>query len=212
MRCAIVANGAISDYKNLAMMLSQCHLIISCDGGARHLEAVNISPGIVLGDFDSIPEPLLESYKKSGLELMAFPPEKNMTDSHLAVDVAIKRGCMELLLFGVTGSRLDHTLSNIFLLSYIESRGALGKIIDDNNTMFLAAEQTTVVHGKPGQILSLVAISDIVKGITLAGLKYPLQDATLHRYQSLGVSNEFVTDTAVVNKSSGDLLIILSKD
>jgi len=40
------------------------------------------------------------------------------------------------VIIGGTGTRLDHTLSNIFLLKLMLDRGVKGRIINEYNEMF----------------------------------------------------------------------------
>lgn len=211
MKCAIVANGAMSSGQALASRLLSYDLIIGCDGGARHLSAAGLRPHVLLGDFDSIPAGLLEQAAPD-TEILSFPPEKDYTDSQLAVDTALARGAKLIDLFGATGSRLDHTLSNIFLLLYIKEHGACGRILDENHCLFLADPETTYIEGAPGQLLSLLALTDPVTGVTLSGLQYPLHNAVLRPSQSIGISNVFTAQQAAVSKTDGELLIILAKD
>ena len=58
--------------------------------------------------------------------------------------------------------------------------------------------------------LSVFAADSEVKGVTLRGLKYPLYDAVLTNTYPIGVSNEFVNDTAIVTAEQGTLLVVLS--
>jgi thiamine pyrophosphokinase len=51
-----------------------------------------------------------------------------------------------------------------------------------------------------------------VSGLTLQGMKYPLTDAKLNVFQSLGISNEIVEDEAKITWTDGYLLVIESKD
>jgi len=67
------------------------------------------------------------------VEILKFPAEKDMTDTELAVNTAIDRGYKNIVIIGGTGTRLDHTLSNIFLLKLMLDRGVKGRII--MNTM-----------------------------------------------------------------------------
>ena len=60
--------------------------------------------------------------------------------------------------------------------------------------------------------VSLISLSPEVRGLTTEGLFYPLKDYTLKRGSSLGISNEFVSETAVVSFDKGLLMVILSRD
>ena len=51
-----------------------------------------------------------------------------------------------------------------------------------------------------------------IQSVTLRGLKYPLTDYTMGGFNSLGISNEIVSDEASISLSSGQLIVIESKD
>ena len=63
-----------------------------------------------------------------------------------------------------------------------------------------------------GKYVSLIPFSEKVCGVTLRGLKYPLTDYTMGGFNSLGISNEIVSDEATISFSSGELIVIESKD
>ena len=60
--------------------------------------------------------------------------------------------------------------------------------------------------------MSLVPVSDEVKGIYLHGFEYPLVDATLRLGSSTGVSNVFARHKAKIELKSGVLLVFKSVD
>ena len=70
--------------------------ILAADGGYRHCQAAGLKPDLLLGDFDS-----LETLPP-GLETRTFPPEKDDTDTMLAVKTALDRGCEEIYIYGGT--------------------------------------------------------------------------------------------------------------
>ncbi|MBF0302341.1 MAG: thiamine pyrophosphokinase, partial [Desulfamplus sp.] len=159
---------------------------------------------------------------------------------------AIDQGASYITLTGVTGTRMDHTLSNIFLLRSIEQKGVKCRIIDDHNEIFLLSHDSPIgefiydadrtqlseqskdashvdeqyaestrsiyVNGKPGELLSIISVTEEVRGITLKGLEYPLDDATLTFGSSKGISNVFNTETAHISLKYGILLITKSFD
>jgi thiamine pyrophosphokinase len=51
-----------------------------------------------------------------------------------------------------------------------------------------------------------------VKDVTLTGFKYNLTDYTMGGFNSLGVGNEIVEDTAQITFSDGLLLLVESRD
>lgn len=92
--------------------------IIGVDGGCAVLHRLSIRPDLILGDFDSLDHLVLQSMSESGVEVLTFPQDKDMTDGELAVLESSNRGWPYPLLTGTaSSSETDHILGNIFLLT-----------------------------------------------------------------------------------------------
>ena len=124
-RCVIVGGADINNYEYIRSTLRQNDYVIFCDSGLKHLEALQVQPGLIVGDFDSHDNPHLT------VETIVLPCEKDDTDTVYAVKEAVKRGFDDFLLIGVVGARLDHTLGNVSILLYLDSLEKRGCIIDN---------------------------------------------------------------------------------
>ena len=60
--------------------------------------------------------------------------------------------------------------------------------------------------------MSVLPVKGDAKGVTLEGMKYPLKDADIPCFSSLGVSNEIKEDVAKILVKQGVLLVIESRD
>ncbi len=210
MNAAIISNGAIEDYNKIKTIIKKGYDFIVCaDGGARHAFEMNVIPDLIVGDFDSIPFETADYYNKKGIETDIFSKKKDYTDTHLAVESAIKRNARKIGLFGCRGTRADHTLANIQLLFYLRRNHCKGALIDEYNEIFLS-EDKNVIQGEVGQIISLISVSPVTEGVTLKGFLYPLENATIRREDSIGISNELICKEGSLYKKEGDLLIIKS--
>lgn len=207
----IVCGGRIENYKYLQKYFKGAKLIIAADSGARHCKNFHVTPDLLLGDFDSVRETDYAHYAAAGVEIVRFPAEKDFTDSELAVDVAAKRGCSKVILLGAQGTRLDHSLSNLFLLRVLLDKGIEGILADEYNEVRLVHDRI-VLEREEGISVSLMPLQGDVTGITTSGLYYPLEDATLKVGASRGVSNKFTQDVAQVTVKEGYLLVIKSRD
>ena len=117
--CLIVAAGTIDNYTTHREMLAQLpqpSCIYSADGGLRHLAPLGLTPDLLLGDFDSIDSELFKSHKLRGVKIERYPPDKDFTDTELAVARATVDGYKHILIFGAFGARIDHTYANIQLM------------------------------------------------------------------------------------------------
>lgn len=207
----IICGGSIRDHKYLGRYLEGADIVIAVDSGAAHLESLKAVPDLLAGDFDSISQADYDSLTARGVKTLCFPVEKDMTDSELAVELAMERGCSTVVLLGALGTRLDHSLSNVYLLKKLLERGVKGIIADEHNEVYLTDNRITIER-EAGSKLSLLPLSGCVKGVTTQGLYYPLKDATLEIGSSWGVSNEFVNETATITITDGLLLVIKSRD
>ena len=56
--------------------------------------------------------------------------------------------------------------------------------------------------------VSVFALSNKINGVTLKGFLYPLENASLTNFFPLGVSNEFIGNTALIKVGQGNALVI----
>ncbi|MDP4093846.1 MAG: thiamine diphosphokinase [Bacillota bacterium] len=211
MTAVIVCNGNIRDYSYYGKFFRQARLVICVDGGARHMRNFDLKPDILVGDFDSINKDDYEYYVNKQVEILKFPVQKDLTDTELAVNIAINKGCRHIIFIGCLGSRLDHTLSNIFLLKLLLDKGITGIVTDENNEITLIKDSITLKREENTRV-SLVPLSETVEGITLSGLYYPLDNASVELGSAWGVSNEFAEDSAQISIKKGLLLVIKARD
>lgn len=208
-RAILFLHGDISDIPRIRVLIQPDDLIICADGGVKYAQQLGIMPHIILGDFDSLPPSARACYKDKPVEWISHPPKKNQyeTDSELAIRVAKKRGVAECLIFGFCGIRLDHMTANLFLFARYATSMRI-TIIEPNQRLTFVTK-THEWEGKPGDLVSLVALSQRVTGVTTQGLQYPLTDAILKQGTTVGVSNVMTTPRVSVKIRSGVLLVIV---
>jgi thiamine pyrophosphokinase len=211
MECIVVCNGWSITKELVDKYINKDTYIICADGGANHLKKFGILPDILLGDFDSISDEALEFYNNKKIEILNFPPEKDYTDSELSVETAISKGFKDIIVLGGIGSRMDHTIANVFLLKMIHEAGCKGRLIDDNNIIQLTSSDITLEKHE-GYKVTLLPMTPTVEGITTKGLYYPLDNYTMRQGSTRGVSNEFLEEEAYVSIKSGLLLVMMSRD
>lgn len=211
MKCIIIASGEIEYTRNISRIIRDAQLIICADGGARHLKALDIVPHVMIGDFDSIHKNDLDFFQKKDVRMISYPPQKDQTDSELCIDWAIENNATDITLLGMTGTRMDHTLANIFLLKKIAEKNIPARIINEHNEIHVAIKDIQVT-GNIGEILSLVPVTQKVTGVTVKGLEYPLENAVMYMGSSLGISNVFKQTVVSISIKDGMLIVIKSRD
>jgi len=201
LRCVIVGGARIRDYERARAYLRSDDYVIYCDSGLSHMEALGAGPSLIVGDFDSHDDPHLD------VETITLPVAKDDTDTVYAMREGMKRGCREFLLLGATGSRMDHTLVNIYILTTLENRGCHGIIIDDHSEMEIVSSKAEVDDSYP--FFSLVAMEGDVHGVTIRNAKFEIEDAVIGPDYQYATSNEPLPGkTAEIIVKDGRLLLI----
>lgn len=139
------------------------------------------------------------------------PVNKDLTDTELAYVIAMDRQPAEIIMMGVTGTRMDHTLANIQMMLRGLQHQIPSAIYDTHNYITLTGS-SSVIQERGFTYVSLIPLTPEVTGISLNGFMYPLDNATLRMGQSLGISNRLIQPKGTVRIESGLLLIIQSRD
>jgi len=189
--------------------------LIAADGGAEVALDLGLRPDLVVGDFDSIDKATLERARATA-RVMTFPARKDKTDSHIALEQALDMAPDEVIVCGAFGDRFDHSLGLVTLVAGLETRVAV-RFKGTRQEAWIArgpagepgaaGPRPVVIAGRPGDAVSLLPLSPIVRGVTTAGLGYPLAGATLRWGETLGVSNEMLGTKASVVVDAGVLLV-----
>ncbi len=179
--------------------------VICADGGFAIAEKLGLKADILIGDYDSMPLP-------QNRNVIRLPMEKDMTDSEAAIDLAFSKGYDDILVIGGIGGRFDHTMGNIGILAKYCNTPATLAFGDDQNYIFMASPGEIIIPQNDYKYLGLISYSPVTSGLTLKGVKYPLQSFDLKNSTSLGVSNEITGQAAEIQFTSGQLLIVLSND
>jgi thiamine pyrophosphokinase len=215
MKAVIIANGNIKNFQKFSKIITRTDLIICADGGASHLKKMKILPHVIIGDFDSINSQDKPYFENNNIKFIKHHVDKDATDTELAAIYAIEQNACDITFIGATGSRLDHTISNIFLLKKIADQPAYKKIkcriIDDNNEISLVTDKITLNKTK-NSFVSIIPLTGKVEGVTTSGLKYPLTNAKIEFGTSLGISNRFTDEKATISLEKGILIVTKSRD
>ena len=175
--------------------------IIAADGGYTHLQALELEPDCILGDFDSL------GFVPDSAKV--FPVEKDDTDAMLSVRHGLNLGYREFLLYGsLDGPRLDHTIANFQTLQFVADRDAFGYLIGKDYIITVVKNGQLTFPETATGILSVFCLGADAKGVTLTGVQYGLENGTLSAGFPLGVSNHFAGQQASVKVTDGSLLVL----
>lgn len=200
-KALIIANGILPSKNILKKFVSSAHIIICADGGANAARKHNITPDIIIGDFDSI----TSSTKKFFRNVPQLSIEnQNSTDLEKAICYCIEKKNSSVVLLGATGTRIDH------------STGALGcfkrfshfiemHIVDTVGILSCIRKKITFA-AKMNEKISLIPL-DRCEGVTTKNLKYALKNGVLELGIRDGISNEAVNSSVSLSLKKGTLLL-----
>lgn len=199
-RCCIVGAG---DITNTTINIPEDAFIISADGGYQYLADLGITPHLAMGDFDSL------GYVPANTDTIIFPCEKDYPDMMLAANEAVHRGYDDILIYGAMGGRLDHTIGNLQMLCAFSQKGIRIRLADNNIVVTAVTNSCLELEARREGTVSVFAFGcKEAAGVTIKGLKYTLADSILRADEPLGVSNEFIGETAYISVKQGTLVII----
>lgn len=204
-KCLIVGGGEVENLNWLNFLSKQYDYVIAADSGYTTLKEANVNIDVAIGDFDSL------GFIPDDVEVIGLQVEKDDTDTISAVRYALDNCARVITLVGGIGGRLDHTIANLQTLGFIASKGAIGKLVDEDNEVIGILPGEYQFSNRKGYSLSVFAVTDDVTGLCERGVKYPLKDAILTNKFPLGVSNEITGDNADISFESGILLVCFSR-
>ena len=193
-------------------------LVVAADGGARHAGTLGVTIDVWVGDGDSVDPATLDALAARGIPLERSRPDKDESDTELAVLAALRRGADGLVIVGALGGeRIDHTLANIGLLALPALAGRPSVLLDARSRISLiqapgpdGAPVERPLPGRTGDVVSLLPLGPGVTGVTTVGLAYPLRDEPLPEGPARGLSNVRASASAGVTVRDGLLLIVES--
>jgi len=209
MRAIIIAAGEAKKDSGWEHWVRAGDWIIGADGGAARALDWGLTPQVVIGDMDSLPDGLRDELEARDSCFIEHPRAKDETDLELALTYAIEQGAQEVVVLGALGGRLDHTLANLLLLTLPSLEGALVRIVDGAGEVLLVGNGKAItLQGCPGDLVSLLPIGGDASGVTTTGLAWALQNDMLRFGFSKGVSNEMTAHQARVEVEQGLLLVV----
>lgn len=206
MRCVIFAGGPIEDYGGV--LLQAGDMVLCADSGARHARALGAVPHLIIGDMDSVDPCLLEEFSGRGCRVCRFSVEKDEVDTELALNAAIASGPDEIVIYGATGGRLDHTLANVHLLAAAARQGITSSIVDHLHRIMLVTPELPASVERRGSTFTLLPLTSKVTGVVTRGAAWELDGAEFELGKPYGVSNVVKDERVRISVGEGMLLLI----
>lgn len=191
-------------------------VVIAADGGARHAAALGLQIDRWVGDGDSLGEAGVAELIAAGIRVERAPPDKDESDTELAVLTACRLGANELVILGALGgARIDHALANVALLGLPELAGLDVRLLAADarvrqlfGTGADGAPGFLDLEGRVGDLVTLLPVGADAEGVTTRGLQFALDDEPLRVGRTRGLSNVRTARQAGVTLRRGRLLIV----
>ena len=208
-RIVIFANGDLNEPELLKKRFLPGDRIFCANGGTLHALALGLIPEVVVGDMDSLAPEIVTQLETSGVTIDRYPAHKDKTDLELTLAWAIAAQPDEIMLVTALGGRLDQMLANILLLTRPEYAASQLTLADGRQwAAILRGPLQFTVTGQPGDTLSLVPLAEGVQGVSISGVKWPLEQVSLSLGSTLTISNVLQASSAKVTVAEGLLLLI----
>lgn len=206
MKYLIMTNGEYGEPNWYRRQSGNFDRIICVDGAAGMARVFGIKPDLLVGDMDSIKPADRKFMEQAGVPFRTFPSHKNHTDTQLALTLAAEEGAGKIMVWGGTGSRLDHTVSNICSASSFLERN-IELVFDSPAVTIYLIKHRLKLPATVGDTVSLLVLGDRAAGITISGFEYPLTGAILEGRWQWAVSNVVTEHNPVVEITSGNLAV-----
>jgi len=187
---------------------------VAVDGGIKFFYRNRITPDILIGDMDSMPQ-LPRRYLER-IEIIKYPSIKNKTDSQLALEMALARGAREILICGAVGGReIDHVMGNIMLLHIVNKYNQTGKaqvqakITGPCETVFLVENGTIHINGRRGDFVSVIPLEDGVR-VACGGMEYKTPARPLKFGDTLTLRNRLAKSRAWIKIDGSAILTAIA--
>lgn len=203
-RCVIICASPYNQPEFIKSEIRTDDYIICADGGYDTAKKADITPDIIIGDFDSSLTEIDNKLKK-----IILPVEKDDTDSIYCIKYGISKGYKEFLLLGATGSRADHLYANLSLLKFACNKGCTA-VLKDSKADIYYTESSLSLHCNSCTV-SVFAFGCSEATITLEGFKYSADNLVMTSDFPIGTSNIATADTSVITVHSGGALVIVNR-
>ena len=201
-RCVVLGGGPIRPQE--IALIRPNDTIWAADAGLLAAQQFGLYPELCLGDWDSCPQPHREN-------LIVLPTEKDDTDTHYAARLIVQHGFSDGLLLGGIGGRLDHTIANMNTVLWLTRAGVRCWMVGQDAAVSALHEGSLRLPRREACYFSIFAADGTAEGVSLSGMKYPLENAQITASFPVGVSNEILADWGEVSVKKGSLYLVYSK-
>ena len=208
-KTVVVITGADSIAPAAAQRIPVDAVVIAADGALDHALAAGLVPAGLVGDMDSVSAAGLE-WAARHATVERHDPDKDHTDTELALMMAADlqagppdpgRGRRPTRPRAGRDRRTRPATSH----QHPGHRRLVGRAVDPRAPR--TGHHDTRAHR--GSTLSLLALHGPCTGVTITGVRWPLERADLAPLVGVGVSNVAVDEQVTIRVSTGVLTIVM---
>ncbi|MFZ9292433.1 MAG: thiamine diphosphokinase, partial [Ilumatobacteraceae bacterium] len=179
------------------------------DSGLHAVHALGLRATAAIGDMDSVDADALDAARAYGARLVTLPRDKDETDTHAALALALEWPHRRIVVATGGGGRLDHELGVLAAIFDPRLAGRAPELWRGDTVAYaLSGDAVRAVRTRPGDVVGLAAMHGAAGGIDTEGLRWGLADARLAPHESRGASNEALGERVVVRLREGRLLVV----
>jgi thiamine pyrophosphokinase len=217
----IVANGPSLSLNELQDSLQDRKIVI-LDGAVNRFKSLPLRPDCILGDFDSVEDPVYwgilatfseiderSSPYRGNFGIMIVPAkDQNFTDLEKGILYCDAVGASSIHIVQATGGRMDHTLGNLGTLrKYYRSDREL-IILTEKEQIFDLHNDDISIEAAAGEYCAVMGYPQAV--MTTSGLAYNVSEYPLQLGIQESTCNTIIDPKATIS-IQGEALIILPK-
>ena len=181
--------------------------VIAADSGYAHAIAMGFVPNELVGDMDSISAVDFSDAHDSNVLITEYPTDKDLTDTEIAIAIALARHSTHITVVSGGGDRFDHVLGMVHSLASCAVTVKTNLLIGTARVSYIGIAQTLSLDTHAGNIVSLLPIGGNAT-LTTTGLQWELTNSTLHSFASRGVSNIATGESASISVTDGSLAVV----
>jgi thiamine pyrophosphokinase len=180
--------------------------LIAADGGMAHAAALGRVPELWIGDFDSSDASLMAQYPD--VQRQTHPPAKDTTDGELAIQEVMAMGAREIVLAGGLGGQMDHAFAHLMLLLKAHARGLKVMLTSGHEEAWPVIDDALELDLPVGARLSVLPVTDLI-GLSISGVRWPLEARDVVLGSTLTLSNEVVSSPVRIANTKGMAVVLV---
>lgn len=206
----ICCAGELSDRILFEEYYEKSDFKIAVDGGTKYFTDYDKDFDFAIGDFDSIKIEDKKFLEVNNKIYEKYKRKKDFTDFEAAINILIEKNCKTIYAFGATGTRLDHTMSNLIYSKKCFDIGIELVFVGNNNIIKFLGESTECVMRY--DYISIVVLSNNGMRIRLKGFEYDSENLDVDFCSTLTISNKVKDKKGYIELIEGYGLLIDSRD